>query len=909
MNSGKITRPLVFLNFYLMYNKNMHVILTHEQADFDALASLFCAHLLNEKAIPVLPNRVNRNVRNFLNLYGADLPFSEARDLTSSSIRQITLVDTQSLVTLKGINSKTRVAVVDHHEKRMDLPQEWQVRLESVGATTTILVDLLRETSHPLTTMEATLLLLGIYEDTGSLTYASTTVRDVKAAAYLLERGASLRVAVNYLNPALSESQKKLADRLLDGARTYPVHGKTIIISCADASDMQEEVSSIAHKLRDLLDPDALFLFVHTMEGIRLVARSTSDQVDVSHIARIFGGGGHNRAAAALIQAKSSTDTPLSMEKLTDEVLTELRKVIKPSLTINKIMSRRPHLITPDTSLEDANRLMQRYGYEGYPVVENGTVVGLLTRRAVDRAIHHRLNLNAGSLMEAGDHSLYSNDTIDQLQQLMAATGWGQIPVLDPESGRIVGIVTRTDLLKTLPGHNGTIPGQQNYADLLEKSLPSCRLALLKLIAQHTGQEQRSIYVVGGFVRDLLLERPSLDFDIVVEGDASKFAFELADKFGGRVITHRRFSTAKWQIKSIRHNLLASMGCSDLKEADLPDALDFISARTEFYDHPTALPTVERSSIKLDLHRRDFTINTLALRLDGHHYGELYDYWGGLADLDKKLVRVLHSLSFVDDPTRLLRAVRFEQRFKFQIEKRTLQLMGEARELLHQLSGERIHHEFDLIFNETSLFDILHRLNELDLLPQIHPNLTWKESYRTSFLAVLNYTHISAWKLPVNVGATPLQHSLLYLVWLAQLGDAAGCDVGYRLRLSKPILETLEKMSTLVSTIHEWKDLPPSQFTRKLEKIPVYGVFALHCITGDEILKLKLEKFATSWRFVAPVLNGNDLREHGLPPGPHYAAILDEIRSAWLDGKVSSAADEKSLLESLIKEFNDRKDH
>jgi len=125
-------------------------------------------------------------------------------------------------------------------------------------------------------------------------------------------------------------------------------------------------------------------------------------------------------------------------------------------------MSPRPHLITPATSLEDANKLMQRYGYEGYPVVENDKVVGLLTRRAVDRALQHKLKLNAGSLMEAGEHSLKSTDTIDELQQLMAATGWGQIPVVDPENGHIIGIVTRTDLLKTLPGHNGVIPGQIN---------------------------------------------------------------------------------------------------------------------------------------------------------------------------------------------------------------------------------------------------------------------------------------------------------------------------------------------------------------------------------------------------------------------------------------------------------------
>jgi len=883
----------------------MEVILTHEQADFDALASLFCAHILNEKALPVLPNRVNRNVRNFLNLYGADFPFTEARDLAATTIRHITLVDTQSLITLKGTSAKTTVSVIDHHEIRSDLPANWQVRSEKVGATTTLLVDLLRESSYPLNMMETTLLLLGIYEDTGSLSYASTTVQDVKAAAFLLEKGASLRIAVDFLNPALSENQKKLADRLLEKAKTIRLQGKTIVLSCTEARDMNEEISSIAHKLRDLLDPDALFLFVHTSEGIRLVARSTSDQVDVSRIAQHFGGGGHERAAAALIQAKKTNGESVDMELLCEEVVAELNISIKPPLTISKIMSRKPHLITPSTSLEEANNLMQRYGYEGYPVVENGKVVGLLTRRAVDRALHHKLNLNAGSLMEAGEHSVKSSDTIDQLQQLMAATGWGQIPVLDSDTGRIIGIVTRTDLLKTLPGHNGVIPGQKNYSALLERALPPCRLALLKLIANFSAEEQQSIYIVGGFVRDLLLERPSLDFDIVVEGDAPQFAHSLVNKFGGRVTTHKRFSTAKWQIMNIRADLLTSLGCKEITQSDLPDALDFISARTEFYDRPTALPTVERSSIKLDLHRRDFTINTLALRLDGHHYGELYDYWGGLQDLEKKLVRVLHSLSFVDDPTRLLRAVRFEQRFQFQIEKRTLHLMGEASELLHQLSGERIYHEFNLIFNEGDPVPILRRLNELDLLSQIHPKLNWNENHEKAINEAISYTQYTDWKIPNSVGNTPMRHALIYLVWLAGLEGEAGLEVGQRLRLSRPLLDTLEKIISLLKSLSALKPLPASQFTLTLEKIPIYGVYALFCVTEDRQLKENFSHYATKWRFITPGINGNTLRERGIPPGPQYGYIISEIRNAWLDGLISSPADEEKMVTQFLNECHD----
>ena len=325
---------------------------------------------------------------------------------------------------------------------------------------------------------------------------------------------------------------------------------------------------------------------------------------------------------------------------------------------------------------------MRLYGYEGYPVVEDGRVIGLLTRRAVDRAIAHRLNLTAAQLMDAGEITVYPRDRIEILQNKMTDSGWGQIPVVHPDSGKIIGIVTRTDLLKTLtPNHR--LPTHQNLAARLEVALPKVRLYLLKTIARAAHEQRIAIYIVGGFVRDLLLDRPGLDFDLVVEGDAISLAKSLARAYGGRVTSHTRFGTAKWLLADIPEELTNELAlewqnaqprqpqATDKLNAngdDLPASIDLITARTEFYTHPTALPTVEQGSIKLDLHRRDFTINTLALRMDGRHYGELHDYWGGLNDLKNGLVRVLHSLSFVDDPTRMLRAVRFEQRFNFEIE-------------------------------------------------------------------------------------------------------------------------------------------------------------------------------------------------------------------------------------------------
>jgi len=384
----------------------MQLILTHDQADFDALASLLGAALINEGAVPVLPPRLNRNVRFFLNLYGAELPFLEQQDLSGEFVDSIILVDTQSLVTVKGMHRNTPVRVIDHHNPKQNTSPSWKFSLDKVGACTTLFTEHLRDQNSSINQTQSTLLLLGIYEDTGSLSYASTTARDVRAAAFLLDQGASLKIAAEFLNPPLSPSQRQLYDHLLSAAKSLHIHGHTVIIATGHAEDMNEEISSIAHKLRDLLDPDALFVLVTMKDGVRLIARSTSDRIDVARLAREFGGGGHERASAAFLHPAGET-SPEALKLLLVDTCSRLEGIlpsmVQPSIRIRKIMSRRPLLISPTTSTQEALSLMQKYGYEGYPVVEDGKVVGLLTRRAVDRAISHNLNLPTSSLMETGE--------------------------------------------------------------------------------------------------------------------------------------------------------------------------------------------------------------------------------------------------------------------------------------------------------------------------------------------------------------------------------------------------------------------------------------------------------------------------------------------------------------------------
>ena len=648
-------------------------------------------------------------------------------------------------------------------------------------------------------------------------------------------------------------------------------------------------------------------MLVTTRGGVQLIARSTNEDIDVAQITDHFGGGGHERAAAALIRDSD-------LDSVCQELLELLQKNIRPAITVVEIMSQEPQLLSPDTPVQDAAARMQRFGYEGYPVVQQDPegrhqIQGLLTRRAVDRAISHKLNLTAANLMNAGQVSVNPDDSIEDLQRVMTDTGWGQVPVIDPESEKVIGIVTRTDLLKTLT-RQPEFPQPQNLANRIETALPSARLTLLKVVAELAHDQHAALYIVGGFVRDLLLDRPSLDYDLVVEGDAIQLAQALAKKYGGRVTSHSRFGTSKWHIAEIRpglseklasetdHSVKGTTNGDSASPQDLPESLDLITARREFYNYPTALPTVERGSIKLDLHRRDFTINTLALRLDGHHYAQLHDYWGGLNDLNNGVVRVLHSLSFVDDPTRMLRAVRFEQRFKFRIEDRTLELVKGAIPLLERVSGDRIRHELDRIFEENNAHKMLSRLDELTLLAAIQPDLKWDDWISSKIQSLSEIEPEVEWNLEST--GNKLRSDLSYILWLIRLRAFRTRKVIRRLKLSKSLAVDIISAQDLWQDISSLASEKPSKIVARLDSIQPLAVYANYVATHDELVRKTIRDYTFEWRQVTPQTDGNFLRQLGLPPGPIYRQILQTLRNAWLDGTIDSSEGEKSLLQKLL---------
>ena len=508
---------------------------------------------------------------------------------------------------------------------------------------------------------------------------------------------------------------------------------------------------------------------------------------------------------------------------------------------------------------------MQRLGYEGFPVVEDGRVIGLLTRREVDRATAHNLPFNVRRLMDPGEFTVEPGNSIDHLQRIMTETGWGQIPVIHPDSGEIIGIVTRTDLIKSLT-QQPHVPGRQNLSSRLQETLPQARLALLQAVSQVAYNQRLPLYLVGGFVRDLLLDHPSQDFDLVVEGDAIALAKALAHQYGGRVTSHSRFGTAKWHIdkQEMDKRLHAGKASVEVRSdrflpSDLPDSLDFVSARTEFYTYPTALPTVERGSIKLDLHRRDFTINTLALRLDGHHYGELHDYWGGLLDLRHGIVRVLHSLSFIDDPTRILRAVRFEQRFAFTIERRTRDLLMEGRSLINKVSGDRLRHELDHILSDAKVIQILWRLQELDVLAGIHPALLWDTWLSDKFGLALDHPPGAEWEMRATDSAQNTR-DLFYILWFIRLKPEQSSSIHVRLKFSATLGGKIFHASRLFQQSPDLRGAQASKLTEMLKGIPALAIYAVYLASEDALVKEQLLTYVTTLQRIKPTVSGDDLR-------------------------------------------------
>ncbi len=652
-----------------------------------------------------------------------------------------------------------------------------------------------------------------------------------------------------------------------------------MLVGTAQLDRYLPEISAVAHKLRDTLDPAALFLLIEMPKSMQLVCRSTDDAINVGEIARHFGGGGHERAAASTVRGLTRTQ---ALEVLWEQIYL----TVQPAVRVADLMSQGVQTLDATATVDSVIRRMRRIGHEGFPVVSDGQIVGLLTRRDADRAAEHGLGaLTVSEIMSSGAVTLQPSDSVTLLEQKMVESGWGQIPVVDSK-GKLIGIVTRTDLIKHWARTHPTsaVPeAQQITTEQIGGVLGAPVARLIEQIAAYAQERGVNLYMVGGVVRDLLLRRRNLDLDFVVEGDAIHFAQGLIERLGGRMTSFRPFGTAKWRL---HEGDLKTEALGDPLE--LPDHIDFATARSEFYEYPTALPTVYTGSIKLDLGRRDFTVNTLAVQLSPVS-GRVLDFYGGITDLSAGRIRALHTLSFVDDPTRVLRAVRFERRLGFTIEPRTAELIQTALPMLRRITGERIRNELTLLLKERDPELSFLLLQQRGILEAIHT------AFRVTDAIVPRMTQARAAEPLATL--KPIERT--DLLWIMLLVDVPHLpDLLDRLLFSGALVDSLLETVKLIQ--HPVTDTKPSRVVARLDGHSELALFAAWIIATDPLARSAIQMYVETWRHVRPQTDGHTLHRLGVPPGPRYGIILARLRAARLDGVITTDEQEAHLLKELI---------
>ena len=866
----------------------MQIVVGHANPDFDAYASTVAATKLFPGAKGVFLGSQNVNVREFHNLHEEFFEFADLRTLNFSAVRSVVMVDTRDpdrLGELAAVVKRADVDVIvyDHHPAQAGDITGADDRSVDTGATTSILVHALEDRGVEPTPLEASLMLLGIHEDTGSLTFPGTTAFDVSAAAWLMEMGADTEVLAQYLSRTLSDEQRELLGQLTVSLEVWDINGQTVAFGSAHTEEYVDSAGVLGHYIVEDLGYRVAVAVVEMPGRTQVVARSRLSEVDVGRAMALLGGGGHAQAASASFRDVSADDVRV-------RVRDALLAVVQPPLRAVDVMSRPVRTITSAATMRDAGELMARWGHGGLPVADEGALVGIVTRKDVDKAVRHGLDhAPVTGFMTRDVLTVAPGTDLRELERVLASRGIGRVPVLD--DGAIVGIVTRKDVLRAEYG-DSYIDGRLSLAAPAATArflagvstlLPVDAGDALRLLGQTASARGVRAHVVGGFVRDMLLGRQNLDIDVVIEGDGIDFAEAVADRLGVRAKVHHRFGTAVIPFSRDLH-------------------VDVASARAEYYTRPGALPTVEQSSLRQDLFRRDFTINAMAVCLDPSCYGAIADPFGGLSDLADGRVRVLHALSFVDDPTRVLRAARFEVRYGFAMDAPTEGLARRAVEsgMLAEVSGTRLREELFGILDETAPAVALSRLEDLGALTSLLPfgvDPGAAVSAVTDTDAVLAGTQEWCGSL-----REPRRRAAL-LVALASGAAAPALDRWLRhLHISRDlashVLQHAERGLAAATAIRRRGAMRDSRLYRTLQPLSPEVLVNLWA-RGGRTARERIARYCWWLATVRPAVDGEDLIALGAVPSPGFSAILARALDDRLDGRVVGRAAELANLRRM----------
>ena len=861
------------------------IITGHASADFDAIAAMLAAKKLYPEAELVQPTLIVRQETHpLLDGLRENFGFRPAKDYDFSEVELLVIVDSKRPDRIPQVEEVLGreglvIHIYDHHpETPEDLTGDVEVS-RPWGAATSILVSLIQEKGLTVTKDEATLLALGIYEDTGRFSFPSTTSHDLEAAAWLARFGMDYTTIADLTRGDLTRQQVHVLDELLRSAVTHNVNGVQITLLEISLDSYLGDFATIVTKLMQMESLSVVFALASMGDRVHIIARSKLEAVDVGKVCRLaFGGGGHPNAASASVRDRTLAQTKAVL-------VTYLLTTVASEITVRNHMTTPAITIGANALMTEAEEIMSRFGLKAAPVIleDTGECVGIVDQQTALRATSHKLgNQLAKEYMHRRFETLEPNSDMHLALDIILNKRQRLVPVM--QEGHVIGVITRTDILRIMvdetlhmnEGERAFQSGVKATEVELGDLLPDKVVAILSLAGETGDTLGIAVFAVGGFVRDLILRQHNLDIDLTVEGDVEAFAEALASRIRGTVRHHHKFKTA-----TVRYT----------DAEGLESHIDVATARMEYYEQPAALPSVELASLKMDLYRRDFTINAMAVHLNKNNWGQLVDPFGGQQDIRNKRIAVLHSLSLVEDPTRILRAVRFEQRYGFRINNQTERLIKNSLSLnlMDKLSGTRLFNEIRHVFEEKNALRCIERLGDWGVWKTINPKLAMNPTKRelvVSVEEVLNWYRLlyksqvaESWQIYLMALFYNLKHDemapiLERFVFTSKDEKAFLVEQHLIQRTSRYLIGRHKEGAVARSSLYE--ALSPVSLEGQLYMMARYG--QQHNIGQDVSL------FLTALKGISLDIGGNDLVAMGYKSGPLVGSLLHLILLAKIDG-------------------------
>jgi len=859
----------------------MNIIVGHTHMDFDCLASMVAAKLLYPEFEIILPNNIERMVKRYLDNEGIPVEYTYSTEL-KENIDKLIMVDNDDLertgIDKKLIKDADVLKIFDHHDNPDEswIEKDTEVIHKPYGANITLLLEIIFDKQIEFDSSFIKIFLLGIYEDTGFLTYISITKNDVDIFNRLFQllEEPDLSFINKYLLTDFNKEQLSIMDDLADSAEIIETNGNTIAYCMTERDEFVDNLAIVVQRLMIILSVDIIFTIVRLDKNIYFWSRSNVKDVHVKKIAEDLGGGGHPSAGYALIKDKTFVEIREKVYGLIDKYFITGKRA-------EDIMTGEIIYTTEDSIVKDVKEKMVAHNHNRLPVVDyENKLIGVISKKEIDKLVNHDLkDTPIYNYINFSIPTVKPGRSINHIKQIFLKEKFPMIIVIN-DGGTVIGVITLEDVLENEFPEEQYKSGKKNYKKKLEYNLPKDLYNIIVKLGEIADYLNYKAYIVGGMVRDLLLERENYDLDIVIEGDGLKYAKKVKEIFDVEIDLHKKFKTAV-------------LFFDDYK-------VDIATARSETYKSPGALPDVISSSLKYDLYRRDFTINAMAISISEDDFGDLIDFFNSYNDLKNELIKIMHNISFIEDPTRILRAVRFAARFDFEFDRQTKKLIEDAIDLnmLDKISGRRIKDEIKLIFKEDYPEKCFLLMDEMDIFEGIISNTHFTKEKEKLFREI---RHVLHWYDHLYLNE---EINTIYLYFLALLYDLKMVKIenyGDKFELTKQFKIISQEVKTFIR-----KKYQVVKRNDSLKKSKVYDLFK--GLKFESILFLtafyredeKFQRYSSIYLIdiypKEPLLNGKDLKKMGIKNGLRIKKILNDLKIQHINDKIETKKGAKKYI-------------